>query len=78
LYAIDVEWVKWFWGLTCDFWAVFEEKSFEPEKTLVGSELFLYIREEFLFSAMGSLSGHAREKGVGPTSTTSQRSDENS
>jgi hypothetical protein len=19
------QWVRWFWGLTCDFWAVFEE-----------------------------------------------------
>jgi hypothetical protein len=27
------EWVGWFWDLTCDFWAEFEEKTFLWQKT---------------------------------------------
>jgi hypothetical protein len=26
LYVVGGEWVNWFGGLTCDFWAVFEGK----------------------------------------------------
>src|ERR1700756_2143187 len=33
LYFILFEGVRWFWGLTCDFWAENAERNFEGQKT---------------------------------------------
>jgi hypothetical protein len=37
LYVVGGKWDKWFGGLTCDFWAVFEEKKFWAENISLGS-----------------------------------------
>ena len=34
------EWFRWFWDLTCDFWAFFEEKNLFVEERRCAPGLF--------------------------------------
>src|SRR5260370_32633398 len=42
LYFLLFEGVRWFWGLTCDFWAEFEENIFGCRGKATGESHFLW------------------------------------